>query len=206
MEIHSNILSSFAYMQLSTMKVNSDGMISTKGKRVLLRPWIVVAAFLVAVCMPGQALAVDNASLWRSLLFPGVGQAHQGHYKKAAIFGGTALLAATGVFLSSVNYTEQANKANAARNEYLYFPTRLANGEIISITEIDETYTRMMDAIEEAEDRFKVRNFFIGALITVYTINVVDILMSKPHDPETAQRIQIEVNRDRVMLTRTFGF
>ncbi|MCZ6767362.1 MAG: DUF5683 domain-containing protein [bacterium] len=188
------------------MKVNSDGMMSTKGKHGFMRPRIVAAAVLVAVFLPGQALAVDNASLWRSLLFPGVGQAHQGHYKKAAIFGGTALLAATGVFLSSVNYTEQANKANAARNEFLFFPTQLMNGEVISITEIDETYARMVSATEEADDRFKVRNFFIGALITVYAINVVDILISKPHDTETAQRIQIEVNRDRVMLTRTFGF
>jgi len=188
------------------MKGNSDGMMSTKGKHGYLRPQILVAAVMVAVFLPGKALAVDNGSLWRSLLFPGVGQAHQGHYKKAAIFGGTALLAATGVFLSAVSYNEEANKANTSRNIYLYYPTRLSAGEVISINQIDQTYQNMVDSYNAAEDKQQVRDIFIGALVVIYAVNVVDIILSKPHDPETAQRIQVDVNRDRVMVTRTFGF
>jgi hypothetical protein len=64
----------------------------------------------------------------------------------------------------------------------------------------------MISASDEADSWLKWRNVFLTTLIATYTINLIDIWISKPHDPETAMRYQLEAGPKSVLLTRSFRF
>ena len=164
-----------------------------------------VAILVLALLMPVQAIAKDTAFL-RSALIPGTGQAHQGHLKKASLFSGAAILSATGLFVSQVHYNQAVDRMDDAIGVQASIQTRLDNNEIVSIEEIDGNFADLQSAHDESESRLTWRNTFLTALIATYALNLVDVLMSDPHDAETALRYNIETDDRRVLLTRSFRF
>jgi hypothetical protein len=159
----------------------------------------------LAVLIPTQALAKDSAVI-RSLLLPGTGQAHQGNYTKAAIFAGAAIISGAGLLVSQIHYNQAVDKFDAANSTYQSLAAELNSGGIVGVGEIETTYQDMLTASDEADTRLKWRNIFLTTLIATYTLNLIDVWISKPHDPETAMRYGIEANRERVLLVRSFRF
>jgi len=68
-----------------------------------------VFAVIAASAIPAMA---EKESWARSILLPGSGQAHQGHYTKATIFAGAAIITGTGL-----KDTETALKGTEAFTE-----------------------------------------------------------------------------------------
>lgn len=155
----------------------------------------------MAVLVPGQAVGQTSA-LWRSLLVPGTGQAHQGNYQKAALFAGAALLSGVGLFLTVVHYNQAVDRYRDSRAAYLDVENRLGQGEVVNIGEINGLFAQTESSWNDAEDRLVWRNVFLVSFIGVYALNIVDVLLSRPHDVETAGNFQIDVDRERVLVSR----
>ena len=160
---------------------------------------------LLLLWLPSQVVAVDSA-LWRSLIIPGAGQAHRGHYKKAALFAGVAIGTGVGLVVSHVHYNQAVDTYRAERRAYLFYPQQYQSGTIVSIDDINATYSAMQNAFEAADSRLTWRNVFLTSLISVYVLNLVDILMTDPNTVDTDPRYSFETDGHRVLLTRSFRF
>ena len=81
-------------------------------------------------------------------------------------------------------------------------------GEIVKIDDVNVTYSRMENGWNDAEDDAQWRNIFLGALIGVYALNLVDILLSEPDTGERAEPNQtsLEWHGDGLRLVRTIHF
>jgi len=164
-----------------------------------------VAVILVAVMVPAQAMAVDGA-FYRSLAIPGAGQAHQGHLTKAAVFAGVAVISAVGLTVASVQYNQSVDRFRQEKREFVALQDQLNAGQIVSITELNLRFNAMNASFDRADSRVTWRNVFLVSLVSVYALNVVDVLRSKPHDTSVALRYSVDVDRERVLLTRSFRF
>jgi len=167
---------------------------------------VLCAVLLLAFIVPVQAMAGDTSAVVRSLLFPGSGQAHQGHYTKATVFAGAAIISGVGLIVSQIQYSQSVDRFNEANSEYTSLATEWSNGEIVSIVPLEGSYQAMTDASSDADSRLKWRNFFLVTLTATYTLNLIDVLISKPYDPEQAMRYQVEATPRSVMVTRSFRF
>ena len=163
------------------------------------------AAILVAVIVPAQAVAVDGA-LYRALAIPGTGQAHQGHLTKAAVFAGAAVISAVGLTVATIQYNQSVNRFRQEKREFNTLQNQLNAGQVVSITELNRQFNAMNDAFDQADTRVTWRNAFLISLVSVYALNVVDVLRSEPHDPNVALRYSVDVDPERVLLTRSFRF
>jgi len=166
---------------------------------------MVCVVVVLAVMIPGHALAKTSAVI-RSILLPGTGQAHQGNYTKAAIFSGAAIISATGLLVTAINYNREVDRFESSKTSYNSLVSTWENGGIINAGVVSRSYNEMLSASDEADTWLQWRNVFLTTLIATYTINLIDVLISKPHDPETALRYQIEASPKRVLLTRSFRF
>jgi len=169
----------------------------------------VVAAGLAAalvLTLAGPASAGDTPSIWRSILLPGAGQAHQGHYTKAAIFSSAAVLSWVGLFVSQINYDRAVERYDDQKATYLGYQTSLDAGTVVRFEDITGTYADMTSTWDSAEHRYTWRNVFIGALTVTYTANLIDIILSKPETGERSAPVSLDVRADRVMLVREFRF
>jgi hypothetical protein len=155
---------------------------------------------LAAVC--AQAGTVDS-SLLRSLLFPGSGQAQQGHYTRAALFAAGGVIGGVGVFISQIHYNRAVEDYERERANYAILSDKIDEGELVRYGDITSTFTAMQEAYDNADTRYAWRNFFLGTLITAYTLNIVDILMN-PGD--SGGSVSMDVDGDSVRLTKTFNF
>ncbi len=168
-----------------------------------------VAATLVAVSMLSVAVPASAAdSLLLSLLLPGLGQAQDGHYAKASIFGTAALISWTGLFATQVNYARTVDRYEHAKVTYLGYQDQLDNGGTVYIGDVNDTYTAMNDAYSQAEDDEKWRNIFIGALGVTYALNIIDILMTGEDTGEVERETDtsLEWRSDGLRLVRTIRF
>jgi hypothetical protein len=173
--------------------------------------WIcMVATAGLLSSFAGPALA-QGESTARSILLPGSGQAQQGHYGKAAIFAGAAVVTGVGWFLSQVHYNQSVTRFNALRDLYVGYPDQLASGTVVPYSSIENTYQDMNEAYDTSETRQTWRNVFMVSFLVVYTVNLVDVLMS---EPETGERtpeestggISLEMQGDNVFVYKSFGF
>lgn len=169
----------------------------------------VIAAALVVV-LAGPVWA-EGESTARSILLPGSGQAQEGHYGKAAIFAGAAVATGVGWFLSQVHYDQAVTRFNDLRTLYLAYPDQLQSGTVVPGTEIQETYSAMQEAWDTSEDRQVWRNVFMVSFLAVYTVNLVDILMSEPETgerppDESAGSLRFEMQGDDVRVYKAFSF
>jgi hypothetical protein len=164
--------------------------------------WVVTT---VTLLLPAQALAVDSA-LIRSLLIPGLGQAQKGQYTRAAVYAGTAVLSGFSLLLSHVYYNEAVDKYEAQRSIYLSYGDSLSAGSVVSIEEIRSTYEQMNSEYNSAENRLKWRNTFLIAFAATYAVNIVDVLISKPYDPDKAPPLSFEAGPGSFRVTKTFRF
>ncbi len=176
-------------------------------KRDGLRSTVVrlAAVVLLLAVLPTQAFAVDKA-LVRSLLVPGLGQAHQGHYTRAAIYSGLAVFSGFGILLTQVHYNESVDKYNAQRRQYSAYEDDLNNGEIVNIGDLDATYSQMQAEYNSCEDRLKWRNTMVTVFIATYAINLVDVLISKPYKIDEDQQLGLMITPEKVMVTKTIRF
>lgn len=142
-----------------------------------------------------------------SVLLPGAGQAHGGHYTKAALFAGAAVLSGAGLFFSQIHYNRALERYENEKRTYLDYPRLLEQSEF-SYSSIEGTYATMQTAFDDADKRAKWRNVFLGAFIATYGINLLDIILSKPDTGEIQQTppVSLEVDGGNVRLVKTFSF
>lgn len=162
-------------------------------------------AVVVSLVIPVQAAAVDSAFL-RSLLIPGVGQAHQGHYARAAVYAGSAVLSGFGLLVSQVYYNEAVDKYRGQQRLYASYSETLSEGGVVSIEDIRNTYAKMQMEYNAAEDRLVWRNTLLAAFVAAYTINIVDVLISKPHQVDKDPAVSLEIGPGSLRVTKAFRF
>jgi hypothetical protein len=150
-------------------------------------------------------MALDSA-LVRSMLIPGTGQAQQGHYSRAAIYAGAAVVSGFGILLSQIYYNEAVDKYNAQKRIYAGYQETLDDGGIVSIDDLNDTYRQMQAEHESADGRLVWRNGFIVAFFATYAINLVDVLISKPYDADSEDRVSVEATPDGVRIVKSFRF
>lgn len=172
--------------------------------------WICSAVIVTLVGAAAGPVLADTPSVARSALVPGTGQAHEGHYAKAAIFAGAAVVTGVGLFLSQVHYNQAVTRYNDLRDLYLSYPDQLEGGEIISYREIQQTYADMNEAWDTSDDRKTWRNVFLVAFLATYTVNLVDVILSEPETGEriddAAGMISFEMGDNDVMVYTSFNF
>lgn len=175
-----------------------------RGKTLRGTAAALVAVFVMALAAP--ASAAD--SLLLSLLLPGLGQAQDGHYAKASIFGSAALISWVGLFATQINYSSSVTRYENEKRTYLAYQTQLDRGDVVYIGDMNATYTAMQDAFGQAEDDEKTRNIFIGALAVTYALNIVDILLTGEETGEVEREpdVSFELRRDEFRLVRTIRF
>jgi len=175
---------------------------TNSGRRLLV---VVLVVVLLAV-IHGQAVAGETGALVRSLLIPGLGQAHQGHYTRASIYAGCAIVSGFGLLLTQIHYNQSVDRFNAAKSIYLGYEEALESGDIVNISDINAAYTEANAAWNEAEDRLVWRNAFLLTFFATYTVNLVDVLISKPYKIDPDERLAIDVNRERFLVVKTIKF
>ena len=175
-------------------------------RRATARIGVVVLLVALITGIHGQAFAGEKGALVRSLLIPGLGQAHQGHFGRASVYAGCAIISGFGLLLAQVHYNVSVDKYNSQEQIYTGYQEDLENGQVISIDEINQTYADMTAAWNEAEDRLVWRNAFLFTFLATYTVNLVDVLISKPYKLDPDQRLAIDVNRERFLVIKTIKF
>ena len=169
------------------------------------------AVTVVLVVVLASPVLAEGESTARSILLPGSGQAQEGHYGKAAIFAGAAIVTGVGWFLSQVHYNQAVTRYNDLRDIYTGYPSELQSGIVIPGSSIQQTYDDMTEAWNTSEDRQTWRNVFMVSFLVVYTVNLVDILRS---DPDTGERLPdesagslgIEMRGHDVRVFKAFSF
>lgn len=180
------------------------GSSMTRGKTMRVTAAVAAALFLSSLSTPAAA---QTASVVRSILLPGLGQAHEGHYTRATIFASAAIISWVGLFATQVEYARSVEKYENEKRTYLYYDDQLGGG-VVKQSDIDATYDAMQTAYSDADHDEKWRNFFVGALIVTYAVNVVDVLLSEPDTGEVEREpaVSLEWKGDQLRLVRTIRF
>jgi hypothetical protein len=175
--------------------------------RRIKRAVAAVTACTLFLTTAGPVLAFDSAPV-RSLVLPGAGQAHKGHYTRAALFASAAIISGAGLFASQIHYNRAVDSLNDQKRIYNDYPRLLEAGNVFSQQEIDATYAAMLQAEDDADSRVKWRNAFLGALIVTYTLNLVDVIMSEPDtgEIENSSGLSVEMQGDDVRIVKSFSF
>jgi len=174
-----------------------------RGKTLRLSAACACAAMVLTVTSPARAAN----SVLLSALLPGLGQAQEGHYTKATIFGSAAIISWVGVFASQINYAQSVDKYEDEKRTYLAYRDQLDQGTVVKQSDIDGTYQAMTDAFSKADDEEKWRNVFVGALVVTYGLNLVDIILSRPDTGEVKEpATSMEIQKDGFRVVRTFSF
>jgi Family of unknown function (DUF5683) len=174
-----------------------------RGKTLRVTAATASAALLLSASSPAKAAN----SILLSALIPGLGQAQQGHYTKATIFGTAAFASWIGLFASQINYSQTVTKYEDEKRTYLAYQTQIDKGQVVKASDIDGTYQSMSDAFNKADDEEKWRNVFVGALVLTYGLNLVDIILSRPDTGEVKEpATSLQVEKDGFRLVRTFSF
>jgi len=165
-----------------------------------------VLVFATYIAIAGSASA-ETGSIVRSILLPGAGQAHSGHYGKATAFATVAVVSAVGLFATQINYNRAVDSFDSNKATYAGYTARLNGGEVISYSEINQTYDDMQAAWDQSEDRLKWRNTFAVALAATYALNLVDILRSRRDTGEIEPAMSVHVENDGgIKIVRTIHF
>jgi hypothetical protein len=151
--------------------------------------WICSVVTVALTCSMAAPVLADGESTARSILLPGSGQAQDGHYGKAAIFAGAAIVTGVGWLLSQIHYNQAVTRYNDLRDLYLAYPGDLRSGTVVPGSVIEQTYSDMQEAWDTSDDRQVWRNVFMVSFLAVYAVNIVDILMS---EPDTGERVPEE--------------
>jgi len=165
----------------------------------------VAALFVFSASTPAFA---ESSSVARSVLLPGLGQAHDGHYTRATIFASAAIVSWVGLFATQIEYARSVEKYENEKRLYLAYGDNLQNGVVVPKSEIDATYDAMSAAYDDADHDEAWRNFFVGALVVTYAVNIVDIIISKPDSGEMEREpaVSLEWTGDGMRVVRTVHF
>lgn len=177
-----------------------------RGRRNSVRIGVIVLLVTLITGFHGQAFAGETGALVRSLLIPGLGQAHQGHYTRASVYASVAIVSGFGLLLSQLHYNVSVDSYDYEKQTYEAYETALENGQVVSIDYMNQTYADMTDAWNVAEDRLAWRNVFLVTFVATYAVNLVDVLISKPYKLEPEERLAIDINRDRFLVVKTIKF
>jgi hypothetical protein len=163
-------------------------------------------AVLFVLSLASPAAAAN--SLLLSLLLPGLGQAQDGHYAKASIFGSAALISWTGLFATQVNYSNTVTRYENQKRIYNSYLDTLADGGTVFAGDIEDSYNTMNESFNQAEDDEKWRNIWIGALVVTYGLNIADILLTGEDTGEVQREnnTSLEWRSDGLRLVRTIRF
>lgn len=166
---------------------------------------VAVALFVFGVSTPVLA---GTGSLVRSIALPGLGQAHDGHYTRAAIFASAAIVSWVGLFATQIEYARSVETFENEKRTYLYYNDQIARGDLVRQADIDATYAAMTTAFSEADHDEKWRNVFIGALVVTYAANIIDVLISEPDTGEMKQdpALSLQWTGDGMRVVRTIRF
>jgi hypothetical protein len=180
-------------------------------RRRWIKRWICSLVIAALVGMTSAPVLAETESVARSVLVPGTGQAHEGHYGKAAIFAGAAVVTGVGWILSQVHYNQSVRRYNNLRGLYVAYPDQLQSGEVIPYSEIQQTFDDMQKAWDTSEDRKVWRNVFMTAFIVTYAVNLIDVIISKPEtgelpDESATSAVGFELQGDNVRVYKSFSF
>jgi hypothetical protein len=174
-----------------------------RGKTLRLVAATASAALLLTVSSPVMAAN----SILLSILLPGLGQAQEGHYSKATIFGTAAVVSWVGVFASQINYSQSVTTYEDQKRTYLAYQDQIDNGQVVKASDINTTYQSMSSAFNKADDEEQWRNMFVGALVITYGLNLVDIILSRPDTGEVKEpATSMQIQKDGFRVVRTFSF
>jgi len=174
-----------------------------RGKTLRFSAVAVGAALILTASAPARAAN----SVLLSALLPGLGQAQDGHYTKATIFGSAAIASWVGVFASQINYSRSVDKYEDEKRDYLAYQDQINNGQVVRSSDLKATYQSMSDAFNNADEEEKWRNAFVGALVITYGLNLVDIILSRPDSGEVKEpATSMEIQKDGFRVVRTFSF
>jgi hypothetical protein len=151
-------------------------------------------------------MALDRDAFLRSLVIPGVGQAHQGRFFSASLFGAAAVISGVGLVVSQINYNQSVDNFRQQARIYAAYQDQLDGGAIVSIESIDATFSSMQHAFDQADRRLTWRNVFLASLITTYALNLVDVVVNSPPEAEGGLSYSVDVDERRVLLVRDFRF
>ena len=166
---------------------------------------MVTAAVLGA--QGGMTPALADSSLIRSLVFPGLGQAHKGHYTRAAIFASAAVATGAGLFLSQIQYNRAVERYESQKRVYAAYPRQLEAGTVIAFSDIENTFDEMTRAFNNSDDRVTMRNVFLVAFVGTYVLNIIDVMMIEKETGEVIDPISLEVTPDAgLRVVKTFSF
>lgn len=167
-----------------------------------------VAAGLAAIFVMSLAAPASADSLIAALLIPGLGQAQDGHYAKASVFGTAALFSWIGLYSTQINYARSVDSYESQKRIYLGYQDTLDEGGTVYIGDVNDTYSEMSSAFSRAESDEDWRNVFIGALVVTYALNTVDVLRSRKDTGEVAPDADtsLELQRGGFRVVRTVRF
>ncbi len=173
------------------------------------RRWSVAAILAVALTAGGSSasLAGSDGAFWRSLLLPGAGQAHDGRYSRAALFAGGAVVSGAGLLFSQIHYDRAVEKFEDRKKTYQGYQSQLNGGTEIPLSDIQQTYTEMNDAFDSADTRLMWRNVFLGAFLTTYALNILDVMTQDPVTGEISDpMVSLEASPTSFRLVKTIRF
>jgi len=168
-----------------------------------------VLSGLVMLCLisgAGGSWAVETQALVRSMFLPGAGQAYKEQHVRAAVFAGLAVASAAGIVASQVHYNQSVDIYNASKRNYLGLLEEQEGGAVISWEDLDNYYTTMMEGWDAAEDRLVWRNFFLVTFITVYAVNIIDVIVSPSQRLEEPPPITLDLRPGGVLIAGTLRF
>jgi hypothetical protein len=165
-----------------------------------------VSAAALLLASAGVPARAGTSSVLKSVLLPGVGQAQDGHYGRAALFASAAVASWAGFFATQINYSRSAEKYNNEKRIYLSYEDQLADGMVVRQEDIESTFAEMESAFDQADHDQTLRNVFVGAVVVTYAVNIVDIVRSKPDTGEREPKMSLEWRGDGFRLVRTVRF
>jgi hypothetical protein len=173
-----------------------------------VRPLVCAVVALALLTVTSAPVLAFDGAVARSVLLPGSGQAHHGHYTKAALFASAAIITGAGLFATQIHYNRAVDTYEEQKRIYNDYPRLLESGRVFTQSEIDATYDAMEAAWDDAESRVKWRNVFLGALLVTYTLNLVDVIVSEPDtgEIENAAGLSVEMSGTDVRLVKSFSF
>jgi len=100
----------------------------------------------------------------------------------------------------------RVDKLDEQKRIYASYEETLSEGGVVSIVDLETTYEEMEAAHNSADERLVWRNAFLIGFAATYAANLIDVLISKPYDGESDQRLSVEMSPAGLRVTKTFRF
>lgn len=140
----------------------------------------------------------------RSMFIPGWGQRYSDRSTKGYAYTILTVLAGIGYFIADDEFDYRNDLYNDKVREY---DSLNASG---AVGDLHRVYTEMVEKQEDAYDAENVRRGFIGAVVSIYALNLLDALFLFPKDEGVVEykglSLKPEANFEEVGLKLSLAF